>query len=121
MTSARRTWARTMATRFFQLSLGKASIGPCLHRTGRRENDKCWWCNSGAVQTGDHLFKFCKRRKNERGSQRCDEGAATEALMHFLNTTKVGAWPERGVLIFPWHDIPLVRSQLRISLVRSHI
>jgi hypothetical protein len=112
---------KAVAARFFQLRLQKASTAPYLHRTGRRVDDKCSWCKSGAVQTRDHLFKFCMRWKDaqkllcrrvseatkekERGRKRWPATATaalladdrcTEAVMDFLSTTKVGSWPAGG-------------------------
>ncbi|KAA8914919.1 hypothetical protein FN846DRAFT_250612 [Sphaerosporella brunnea] len=57
---------KAVAARFFQLRLQKAPTATYLHRTGRRVDDKCWWCNSGAVQTRGHPFKFCKRWKDAK-------------------------------------------------------
>lgn len=52
---------KSLASRFFQLRTGKAPTGPYLQWTGRRMDNKCWWCGSRDTQTRDHLFKFCKR------------------------------------------------------------
>lgn len=57
---------KALASRFYQLRVGKAPTGPYLHQTGRRPDDKCWWCNLSSIKTRDHLFKSCKRWKNEQ-------------------------------------------------------
>jgi hypothetical protein len=65
-----------LASRFFQLRLGKAPTGPYLLKTGRRADDKCWWCGKGAVQTRDHL-QILERRTNdslEGGEGRDEKG-----------------------------------------------
>ncbi|KAA8912223.1 hypothetical protein FN846DRAFT_996566 [Sphaerosporella brunnea] len=49
---------KSLAPRFYQLRTGKALTRPYLLKTGRRADDRCWWCGSGAVQTRDHLFKI---------------------------------------------------------------
>ena len=36
-----------------------------LMRIGKRGDMKCWWCGH-EYQTRDHLFKWCKRRKQEQ-------------------------------------------------------
>jgi hypothetical protein len=33
-----------VASRFYQLRIGTARIGPYLAMVGQAENDKCWWC-----------------------------------------------------------------------------
>jgi ribonuclease HI len=102
---------KAIASRFYQLRLGKAFIGPYLAQTRRAANDKCWWCGSGASQTRDHLFKRCTRWKEQQATLWRAVGEATDkkrtkrntsmaqllgderctaALLEFLATTEVG-------------------------------
>jgi ribonuclease HI len=102
---------KAIASRFYQLRMGKAHIGPYLAKIGEAADDKCWWCGSGASQTREHLFKHCSQWKDQRitmwravrkategkrtarntsmaqlfGDERC-----TAAILEFLATTKVG-------------------------------
>jgi ribonuclease HI len=57
---------KAVASRFYQLRMGKARIGTYLAMVGQAEDDKCWWCGSGASQTREHLFKHCSRWKDQR-------------------------------------------------------
>jgi ribonuclease HI len=68
---------KAVASRFYQLRMGKARIGPYLAMVGQAENDKCWWCGSGASQTREHLFKHCSRWKDQRVTMWRDIGKAT--------------------------------------------
>jgi hypothetical protein len=68
---------KAVASRFYQFRLGKARIGPYLAMVGQAENDKCWWCGSGASQTREHLFKYCSRWKDQRVTMWRDIGKAT--------------------------------------------
>jgi ribonuclease HI len=102
---------KAIASRFYQLRMGKAHTGPYLAKIGEAANDKCWWCGSGASQTREHLFKHCSQWKDQRitmwravrkategkrtarntsmaqlfGDERC-----TAAILEFLATTEVG-------------------------------
>ena len=56
---------KAVAARFFQLLSGHAMIAPFLKdRWGWLDSEECWWCGRGR-QSRDHLFKDCKRWKNE--------------------------------------------------------
>jgi ribonuclease HI len=68
---------KAVASRFYQFRMGKARIGPYLAMVGQAENDKCWWCGSGASQTREHLFKYCGRWKDQRVTMWRDIGKAT--------------------------------------------
>jgi hypothetical protein len=102
---------KPIASRFYQLRMGKAHTGPYLAKIGEAADDKCWWCGSGVSQMREHLFKHCSQWKDQRvtmwravrkategkrtarntsmgqlfGDQRC-----TAAILGFLATTKVG-------------------------------
>jgi ribonuclease HI len=102
---------KTTASRFYQLRMGRAYTGPYLAKIGDAADDKCWWCGSGASQTREHLFKHCRRWKEQQtimwrevnkategkrmarntsmatlfGDQRC-----TAAILEFLENTEVG-------------------------------
>jgi hypothetical protein len=91
--------------------MNKAPTGPYLAETGQAKDDKCWWCGSGVAQTREHLFKYCRRWKDQQaimwrdirketegkrtvrntsiaqliGDERC-----TAAILEFLQTTEVG-------------------------------
>lgn len=109
---------KTLAARFFQLRLQKAPTAPYLHKTGRRVDDKCWFCPKRPTQTRDHLFKTCQRWRGEqqtlwkavaeatreKGKKRrktntsvrdlLADGRCTGAVMGFLGSTQVGLWPK---------------------------
>jgi hypothetical protein len=97
---------------FLQLASGHALIGTHLARIKKKEEDTCWWCNSGRKQTRGHLFGGCKAWKREvlalkkkierlRGKRRGRGGRVnvvslfqderlTEAVLEFLEETEVG-------------------------------
>jgi hypothetical protein len=114
---------KTVASRFYQLRMGKARIGPYLAMIGEAENDKCWWCSNGASQTREHLFKHCSQWKEPRITMWRDIGRATRtggkrtsrntsiaqlfgdergtpAILEFLENTEMGSrgriWEDPG-------------------------
>jgi len=56
---------KLIAARFHQLNSGHGLMAKYLMRIGKRGDMKCWWCGH-EYQTRDHLFKWCKRRKQEQ-------------------------------------------------------
>jgi len=56
---------KTIMARFYQLKSGHALIAKYPLRIGKRRDMKCWWCGH-EYQTRDHLFKWCKRWKQEQ-------------------------------------------------------
>ena len=52
---------KELASRYYQLMSGHASVAEHLQRIGQADSDKCFWCGSGAVQTRYHLFVVCRR------------------------------------------------------------
>jgi hypothetical protein len=109
---------KSIAGRFYQLKTGHALVGKYLRRIGKRRDMKCWWCGH-EYQMRDHLFKWCKRWKQEQKwlwvtGKRGDEGyegvekvikkpkislpmslvfaeeKCLQALMDFLSVTDVG-------------------------------
>jgi hypothetical protein len=111
---------KALASRYFQLRLNKAPTAPYLMWTGRRTDDKCWWCRKAPKQTREHLLKRCARWTKEQealwkaiglatkvggkeGWKRSSTPVArvladarcTEALLGFLSSTHVGKWPEK--------------------------
>ena len=56
---------KPIVVRFYQLKTGHALLGKYLQRIGTRRDMKCWWCGH-EYQTRDHLFKWCKRWKQEQ-------------------------------------------------------
>jgi ribonuclease HI len=49
----------------YQMTTGHALIGSHLKRVQKIESDVCWWCQCGATQTREHLFKCCRRWKGQ--------------------------------------------------------
>jgi ribonuclease HI len=113
---------KATAARFYQLRMNKAPTGPYLAEVGQAEDDKCWWCSSsspgaGPSQTREHLFKHCRRWKDQQatmwraigratgrkrtntsmtqlfGDERC-----TAAILEFLATTEVGVRGRRRLM-----------------------
>jgi hypothetical protein len=62
---------KSIAARFYQLKTGHALLGKYLRRIGKRRDMKCWWCGH-EYQTRDHLFKWCKRWKQEQNTGKND-------------------------------------------------
>ena len=107
---------KELAGRYYQLLTGHAAVATHLKRIGQSASDECWWCGSGERQTRLHLFTQCRRwtpeirrlwqRVNaESGSYRApsvrrpfNEPQATEAVLDFLRTTRVGRLP--GLVMF---------------------
>jgi len=58
---------KTIAARFYQLKSEHGLIVrfKYLMQIGKRRDLKCWWCGH-EYQTRDHLFKWCKRWKQEQ-------------------------------------------------------
>jgi hypothetical protein len=36
-----------------------------IRRIQKMKSDTCWWCQCGATQTREHLFKHCRRWKGQ--------------------------------------------------------
>jgi hypothetical protein len=96
--------------------MNKAPTGPYLAEVGQAADDRCWWC-SGPSQTREHLFKHCRRWKDQQatmwraigratgrkrtntsmtqlfGDERC-----TTAILEFLATTEVGVRGRRRLM-----------------------
>jgi hypothetical protein len=49
----------------YQMTTGHALIGSHLKRIQKIESDVYWWCQCGATQTREHLFKYCRRWKGQ--------------------------------------------------------
>ena len=58
--------SKVVASRFYQLRTRHALIGPYLKKIGKRASDTCWWCDRGVKQSGEHLFKSCKKWKSQQ-------------------------------------------------------
>jgi hypothetical protein len=56
---------KSIAARFNQPKTGHPLLAGYLRRIGKRDDMKCWWCGH-EYQTRDHLFKWCKRWKQEQ-------------------------------------------------------
>jgi ribonuclease HI len=42
---------------YYQIKTGHALIGPHLKRIKKSDDDTCWWCNRGILQSREHLLK----------------------------------------------------------------
>jgi hypothetical protein len=115
------TSVKLLATRFCRLQCGHAPTGVYLKRFGHQEDDKCWWCGGGggrmAAQTQEHLFRHCRRRRDQQLTLWKTVGKATgwkagrcrhvqisellsveecdQAVMDFQAATEVGKFPPR--------------------------
>jgi hypothetical protein len=57
---------KEVASRFYQLLTGHAITAPYpKEKLKKTKSDVCWWCESGRIQTRDHLFKECTKWKGE--------------------------------------------------------
>jgi hypothetical protein len=111
------TSVKSLAARFYRLKSGHAPTGTYLKRFGHREDDKCWWCRGGTLQTREHLFRHCSRWKDQQKALWKAVGKATgwkagrcrhvqiselfsmekcdQAVMDFLAATDVGKFPPK--------------------------
>ena len=100
---------KTLAGRYYQLLSGHAETGAHRRRFGRTDTAECWWCASGAPQSRHHLFTRCPAwrpqtrrlwkdvgealgwdRPRAPSVRHLWEGKATDAVLEFLRTTRVG-------------------------------
>ena len=100
---------KTLDERYYQLLSGHAETGTHRHRFGRTDTPECWWCASGEPQSRHHLFtrypawrpqmkRLWKDVGEALGWKRPRapsvwylwEGKATDAVLEFLCTTRVG-------------------------------
>jgi len=70
------TSAKSLATRFYQLKCGHASIGAYLKQFGPREDYKCWWCGGMVGETREHLIHQCSRWKYQQRGPRVVGGSS---------------------------------------------
>jgi len=111
------TSMKRLTARFYRLKSGHAPAGAYLIRFGHREEDICWCCRGGAVQTREHLFCLCSTWKDHQTTLWKKVGKATgwkagrcrhvqmselfsqeicdQAVMDFLAATDVGKFPPR--------------------------
>ena len=107
---------KELASRFYQLLSGHAAVARHLQRIRQIEDDRCFWCGSGAIQTRHHLFIVCRRwgpeikRLWQKVRLETGWGGAPsirrlfgdernmKAILEFLETTKVGKMPSRVLL-----------------------
>jgi hypothetical protein len=107
---------KSTAQVYFQLKTDHALIGPYLKRIGRTDDDTCWWCLRGVVQTREHLFKHCTRwHQNQKVLWQAVKSASgrsvtntsikdllwdrpcSEAVVQYLRATEIGRrFRERG-------------------------
>ena len=111
---------KTLAGRYYQLLSGHAETGTHRHRFGRTDTPECWWCASGEPQSRHHLFTRCPawrpqtrrlwkdigkalrwKRPRAPSVRYLWEGKATDAVLEFLRTTRVGC---RGLGRVPPED-----------------
>ena len=100
---------KTLAGRYYQLLSGHAETGTHRFRFDRADTPQCWWCASGEPQSRHHLFircaawrsqsrrlwkdvgEVCRRERPRAPSVRLLwDGRATDAVLEFLRTTRVG-------------------------------
>ena len=104
---------KATAQRYYQLLTGHAAIGSFLHdrmaEPQRLDLDRCWWCSSGARQSRHYLFIKCRawalqirmlwrgigedrhwERPRAPALRRLWREEATEAVLKFLESTRVG-------------------------------
>jgi hypothetical protein len=68
---------KSLAARFYRLKSGHAPTGTYLKRFGHREDDKCWWCREGTLQTREHLLRHCSPWKDQQKALWTAVGKAT--------------------------------------------
>jgi hypothetical protein len=82
---------KTIASRFYQLRMNKAPIGPYLAEVGQAADDRCWWCSNesgaGPSQTREHLFKHCNRWKEQQATMWREVKKATGGKLTARNTS----------------------------------
>ena len=88
-----------------------------LKHFGHREDDMCWWCGGTTAQTREHLFRHCRRWKEEQQELWREVGKAMgwkvsrcrniqiselfsmetcdQAVMDFLAATDIGKFPPK--------------------------
>ena len=100
---------KTLAGRYYQLLSGHAETGTHRRRFGRTDTAECWWCASGEPQSRHHLFTRCPAwrpqtrrlwkdvgealewdRPKAPSVRHLWKGKATDAVLEFLRTTRVG-------------------------------
>ena len=100
---------KTLAGRYYQLLSGHAETGTHRHRFGRTDTPACWRCASGESQSRHHLFTRCPAWRPQTRRLWRDIGEAlrwkwprtplvrylwerkaTDAVLEFLRTTRVG-------------------------------
>ena len=111
------TSMKSLATRFYQLKCDHAPTGVYLKRFGHRDDIRCWWCAGTTAQTWDHLFRHCRRSRDQQKSLWKAEGKVTgckegrclhlqvsellsteecdHVVMDFLAVTNVGKFPPK--------------------------
>jgi len=108
-----------VVSRYYQLKVGHAAIGTYLRKIGKRDSEACQWCQAPS-ETVHHLLFECRewRRQREKlykalkeakvalptAAEEHPEGrilgdpGATKPILHFLNTTRIGAPRETTAL-----------------------
>jgi hypothetical protein len=100
---------KSTAQIYYQIKTGHALIGPHLKRIKKSDDDTCWWCNRGVLQSREHLFKICKHwtiaqdelwRAVKKASGRCrmitslkdlfGDRRRSEAILQLLRSTAMG-------------------------------
>jgi len=99
---------KRVAARFYQIKTGHCLTGQYLEWTKNRASAQCWWC-SCRKQTREHVFKNCRRWKEQqkvlwkeawketgRGKSRLAirdllaDDRCSRAVLDFLATTEIG-------------------------------
>jgi hypothetical protein len=100
---------KSTAQIYYQIKTAHALIGPHLKRIKKSDDDTCWWCNRGVLQSREHLVKNCKHwtiaqnepwRAVKQASGRCrmntsmkdlfGDRRCSEAILQFLRSTEIG-------------------------------
>jgi len=108
---------KSLAVRFYELKCGHAPTGSYLNWFVHQDYNICWWSRGGAVQTREHSFRHCSRRKDQPKTLWKTVGKATvwkagrcrhvqiselfsmvicdQAVMDFMLATDVRKFPPR--------------------------
>ena len=52
--------SKAVASRYYQLRMGHALIGPYLKKIGKRASDTNWWCDRGVNQSREHCSRAAR-------------------------------------------------------------
>jgi hypothetical protein len=87
---------KTVASRFYQFRMNKAPTGPYFAETGQAADVSCWWCGRGVSQAREHLFKHCRRWKDQQAFMWRDLRKATDGKRTARNTSMAQLFGDVG-------------------------